>query len=144
MKHTEIIDLGIGIEIHYYLDANDTAQQFTMFKCVVHPDAKVPAPHYHDTFDETFYVLTGSATVTLDGKTINMKPGEHAFIPKGTVHGFHNTTTEIVEILCYATPGVFTADYFKDLRDILTAGGPPDMKKVKEIMLNHGLVPVAG
>ena len=43
-----------------------------------------------------------------------------------------------------ANPGVFGPDYFKDIADIINAGGPPDMARLKETMLNHGLVPVAG
>ncbi len=35
-------------------------------------------------------------------------------------------------------------DYFKDIAEIINAGGPPDMAKLKGVMLNHGLVPVVG
>jgi hypothetical protein len=48
-----------------------------------------------------------------------------------------------VEILAFANPGVFTSNYFKDLLDVMKAGGPPDMEKLKSIMLEYGLVPVA-
>lgn len=144
MQKPEIILLGAGLEIHYYLDAEDTHKQFTMFKCVVHPGAKVPVPHYHDEFDETFYILKGPVSVTLDGKTADRQVGEHVFIPKGTPHGFHNPSNETVEILCYAVPGIFTAEYFRAISKVLSASGAPDVAKLKSIMQHHGLTPVAG
>ena len=144
MKANEIIDLGPGLEIHYCLDAADTDSQFTMFKVIVHPDAKVPAAHYHDNFDETFMGIRGSLTVRVDEEQFQLVPGEHRFIKRGQVHGFHNETDETVEFLAFAVPGIFTANYFRDLRTVLTAGGPPDKAKLKEVMLSHGLIPSAG
>jgi len=121
-----------------------TGQKFTMFKCVVHPNAKVPVPHYHDNFHETFYILKGPVSVTLNGKSSDMNTGEYVFIPKGTPHGFYNHSSETIEILCYAVPGIFTAEYFREISKILSVGGPPDVSKLKEIMQAHGLTPVAG
>ena len=144
MQKPEINLLGTGLEIHYYLDAAHTFSQFTMFKCVVHPKAKVPVPHYHDNFDETFYILKGPVSVTLDGKTADRQAGEHVYIPKGTSHGFQNHSDETVEILCYAVPGIFTAAYFREIGQVLSAGGPPDVAQLKQIMHSHGLTPVVG
>jgi len=143
MKNSEIINLGSGLEIHFCLDAADTNAQFTMFKVVIHPNAKVPAAHYHENFDETIYGLKGSLTLTVDDQIITLDPGDYHFIKRGRVHNLINQTDEIVEILAFANPGVFTANYFKDLLGILKAGGPPDMGKLKSIMMEYGLVPVA-
>lgn len=139
----EVINLGNGLEIHFCLDASDTGAQFTMFKVVIHPHAKVPAAHYHDNFDETLYGLKGRLTLTVDDHVLELAPGDHYFIKRGRVHSFTNNTHEVVEILAFANPGVFTANYFKDVLGVLKAGGPPDMGKLKAIMLQHGLVPVA-
>lgn len=142
MKPSEVINLGPGLEIHFSLDAADTNAQFTLFKVVIHANAKVPAAHYHENFDETLYGLNGTITLTVDGEVLQLNAGEHCFIKRGRVHSFINNTEETVEMLAYATPGVFTATYFKDLEGVLNAGGPPDMQKVKTIMREHGLVPV--
>ena len=144
MKHTEIISLGSGIEIHFFLDSNETNRQVTLFKCIVRPGAKIPAPHYHEYFDETLYGLKGVVTLSIDGKTIELGTGDAVFIPRGAVHGFTNNTNDSVEMLCYANPGVFGPDYFKDIAEVINAGGPPDMSRVKEIMLTYGQIPVAG
>ncbi|QHV99436.1 cupin domain-containing protein [Spirosoma endbachense] len=144
MQHTEIIRLGAGLEIHILLDTLDTNRQFTLFKVIVEPAAKVPAAHYHDQFDETIYGLKGLLTLTIDGKTIELAPGECCFVPKGAVHRFENKTAESVELLAYAQSGVFGATYFRELAEVINVGGPPDAGKLKAIMLSYGLVPVSG
>ena len=143
MKSKEIIKFG-GMEIHFCLEAGDTNKQLTMFKCVIASGAKIAAPHYHENFDETVYGLKGIATYTVDDKTMEIGPGDSLFIPRGAVHAFANKTDETIEFLCYTSPGVFGPDYFHDIASVINAGGPPDMVKLKEVMLSHGLVPVVG
>jgi hypothetical protein len=41
------------------------------------------------------------------------------------------------------TPALGAA-YFRELAALLSAGGPPDLAKVKDIMQRYGLVPVPG
>ncbi|WP_461082833.1 cupin domain-containing protein [Spirosoma flavus] len=103
-----------------------------MFKVVIHPNARVPAAHYHQHFDETIY-----------GNPVELAAGDYYFIPRGTPQGFVNKTQETVEMLCYVTPGVFGSTYFKEIAAVLNAGGPPDMQQLKAIIFRHGLVPVA-
>jgi quercetin dioxygenase-like cupin family protein len=143
MKNKDVIKFG-GMEVYFCLDANDTGNQITMFKCAVNPGAKIAAAHYHEKFDETVYSLKGTATYTVDGKTIELTPGDSLFIPRGTVHAFANKSDEAIEFLCFINPGLMGPDYFYDIAAILNAGGPPDLAKLKEAMLSHGLVPVVG
>ena len=144
MKSFEVINLSPGLQIHFYLDGADTDDQFTMFKVVIQPQAKVPAAHYHENFDETLYGLKGVLNLMVDDENIQLGPGDHYFIKRGKVHSFFNNSDEVVEFLAFANPGVFTARYFKDLLVILNAGGPPDPAQLKSVMMRYGLVPVAG
>ena len=143
MSNQEIIKFG-GIEVHYNLDATDTRNALTLFKCVIHSGAKIAAPHYHEAFDETVYSLKGTATYTVDGKTIELNPGDSLFIPRGTVHAFANKSNDTIEFLCYCSPGLMNPDYFHDIAEVINAGGPPDLQKLKQVMLQYGLVPVVG
>jgi hypothetical protein len=45
------------------------------------------------------------------------------------------------KFLCVLTPGILGAQYFREVRELLTAGGPPDPAKMGAIMMRHGLVP---
>lgn len=137
----EIINFS-GLEIHIYLDDTDTKGQFTMFKVVVNPGAKMGMPHYHEAFDETLYGLKGITTYLVDGKTIELGIGDYLQIPKGIVHGFSNLHAGPSEFLTLINPGIFGAPYFREIAEVLNAGGPPDVPRLKAILLKHGLVAV--
>ncbi|MFI5148761.1 MAG: cupin domain-containing protein [Bacteroidia bacterium] len=143
MTTKDVIKFG-GMEIRFSLDAQDTKGKITMFKCIISAGAKIAAAHYHENFDETVYGLKGTASYSVDGRAVELSPGEALFIPRGTVHAFANKSDETIEFLCVISPGLMGPDYFKDIAEIINAGGPPDMAKLKQAMLNHGLVPVAG
>jgi len=43
-------------------------------------------PHFHKTHTETLCVVEGSGEMTMDGKSLEMKPGTVVVIPMNTVH----------------------------------------------------------
>jgi quercetin dioxygenase-like cupin family protein len=131
-----------GIEVKFCLDETDTSGALTMFECIISPSAKVPVPHYHKDFDETIYCLDGVSSYMIDNKLVEIGPGDSCFIPRGTVHGFENKTNETIRFLAVITPGIFGPSYFQEVAAIINAGGPPDMAKLKEVLIKHGLVPV--
>jgi quercetin dioxygenase-like cupin family protein len=137
----EVIKAG-GIEISFLLESNDTNGQVAMFEFLVPSGAKVPLPHYHEDFDETVYGLEGIMTYTIDGKTLDISPGQSYFIPRGVSHGFNNLQQVNAKALAIITPALFGPGYFKDIAEIINAGGPPDLEKVKMVFKKHGLVPV--
>jgi quercetin dioxygenase-like cupin family protein len=85
----EIIRVG-QIGIRFLLEAADTGGAVAMFEFTVPVGAKVPVPHYHKAYDETIYGVDGVVTFTVEGKSVNIGPGETCFIPRGAVHGFNN------------------------------------------------------
>ena len=100
-------------------------------------------PHSHDAFEETIYGLRGVSTWTLDGETIEIGLGDAVCVARGVVHGFENRGSMDAKFLAIATPGVFGPDYFQEIADVLaaSAGGPPDLAAVAEVMRRHGLTP---
>lgn len=129
------------VTINFLLEASDTNGSAAMFEFTVPAGARVPVPHYHENFDETIYGLGGVMTFTVDGKTIDITPGETCFIPRGTVHGFNNLKQEDATALAVITPALLGPIYFKEVAEIINAGGPPDLEKLKLIMAKHGLIP---
>src|ERR1700757_1088296 len=108
-----------GMEVRFCLDEKDTNSALTMFECIIDPAARMPAPHYHKDFDETIYGLQGTASYTIGGKAVEIGPGDSYFIPRGTVHGFENKSTDTVRFLAIASPGIFGPSYFKDVAAVL-------------------------
>ena len=127
--------------VDFLLEAADTNGSASVFEFTVPPGSKVPIPHYHENFDETIYGLAGIMTFTVDGKAIDIAPGETCFIPRGAVHGFNNLRQEDAKALAVVTPALLGPIYFREVGDIINAGGPPDIEKLKMIMAKHGLVP---
>jgi uncharacterized protein YjlB len=101
----------------------------------------IPIPHYHEHFDETIYGLAGIITFTVDGTAIDIAPGETCFIPRGTVHGFDNLKPKDAKALAVIIPALLGPIFFKEVAEILNAGGPPDLEKLKFVMAKHGLIP---
>jgi uncharacterized RmlC-like cupin family protein len=109
----------------------------------VHSQSKLagmPIPHYHDRWDETIYGLTGNSSRRIDGKDIDLAPGETFFIRRGVVHGFTNRSAGPATCRCTLSPGVLGPQYFRDMAELLSAGAP-DPAKMKETMLRYGLIP---
>jgi hypothetical protein len=81
-------------------------------------------------------------TFTVEGKAIDIAPGETCFIPRGAVHGFNNLKQEDAKALAVITPALLGPIYFKEIAEIINTGGPPDVAKLKQVMTKHGLIPV--
>ena len=130
------------LTIDFLLEPADTRGAVAMFEFSVPVGAKVPIPHYHEHYDETIYGLSGTLTFTVEGKPIDINPGETCFIPRGAVHGFDNLKQVEAKGLAVITPGLLTPIFFREVAEIVNAGGPPDHEKLGLIMAKHGLVPV--
>jgi quercetin dioxygenase-like cupin family protein len=136
----EIIRVG-QIGIRFLLEAADTNGSVAMFEFTVPAGAKVPVPHYHKAYDETIYGVEGVVTFTVEGKPVDIGSGETCFIPRGAVHGFNNLKQTDVKALAIITPALLGPDFFREAAAIVNAGGPPDVEKLKAVLLKHGLVP---
>ena len=136
---TETIPMG-GLQVRFLRSKDQTGGSLDVFEMTVRPDGRMPVPHYHEAWDETVYGLTGTTTWRIDGQDTPVGPGQSAFIPRGTVHGFRNDTGEAASCLCVLTPGVLGPDYFRDFAALLAAG-TSDPAEMKRVMLRHGLVP---
>lgn len=89
------------------------------------------------------YGLGGVLTWTVEGKPIDVGPGQALCIPRGAIHRFDNMRSEDAKALCVITPAAIGPEYFREAFDVLRAagGGPPDRAKIAEIMRRHGLTP---
>jgi len=135
----EIIRVG-QIEIRFLLESAETNGSVAMFEFMVPVGARVPMPHSHERYDETIYGLEGVITFTVNGKAVDIGPGESCFIPRGAVHGFDNIKQTNAKALAVVTPALIGPDFFKESAAIVSAGGPPDIEKLKAVMAKHGLV----
>ncbi|MFM7136313.1 MAG: cupin domain-containing protein [Planctomycetota bacterium] len=71
-------------------------------------------PHHHGVTEEIYYILSGSAAMTVGPDTRAVGPGDAIAIPPGQRHTIRNTGTEELVFLCTCAPGYEHADTFLD------------------------------
>jgi quercetin dioxygenase-like cupin family protein len=62
-----------------------------------------PPYHSHPETDETYYVIEGELTFSIDGETISAPAGATVFIERGKMHSF-TVETEIANMLILVMP----------------------------------------
>ena len=140
----ETIRLG-PLGVRFLITGEDATGSVAVFELAVPAAQRLAAPaHSHDHYEETIYGLEGVLTWTVDGKAIEVGPGQALCIPRGAVHRFDNTGSENAKALCVITPAAIGPQYFRESAEVINAaaGGPPDRAKMIEIMRRHGLTPV--
>ena len=139
----ETIRLG-PLVVRFLITREDSNGSIAAFELVVPGAQRLAAPaHSHDLYEETIYGISGVSTWTVDGKQIDVGPGQALCIPRGAVHRFDNNGTQDAMALCVITPATIGPQYFRESAEVINAaaGGPPDRAKMAEIMLRHGLTP---
>jgi len=129
--------------VRFLIEAADSNGSASVFECHVPANSRMPAPHSHDAFEETIYGHTGTTTWTIDRETIDVAPGDAVCVRRGQIHGFENRSDVDATFLAIATPAVFGPAYFREIAEVLaaSAGGPPDVSALGEVMRRHGLTP---
>jgi len=141
----EAIRIG-PLAVRFLLTGEDSGGSIAAFEVSVPAGQRLAAPaHSHDHYEETIYGVDGVLTWTVDGKQIDVGPGQALCIPRGAVHRFDNNGSRDVKVLCVVTPAAIGPDYFRESAEVINAaaGGPPDPAKMMAIMHRHGLTPAA-
>jgi quercetin dioxygenase-like cupin family protein len=139
----ETIRLG-PLAVRFLLTGDNSTGSIAAFELMVPGAQRLAAPaHSHDHYEETIYGIAGVLTWTVDGKPIDVGPGQALCIPRGAVHRFDNNSGQDAKALCAITPAAIGPQYFRESAEVINAaaGGPPDRAKMIEIMLRHGLTP---
>jgi quercetin dioxygenase-like cupin family protein len=141
----ETIHIG-PLGIRFLVTGDDAGGSVALFELTVPTAQRLGAPaHSHDHYEETIYGIEGVLTWTVDGKRIDVGPGEALCIPRGAVHRFDNDGSQAARVLCAITPAAIGPQYFRESAALVNAaaGGPPDRVKMVEIMRRHGLTPAS-
>lgn len=93
-------------------------------------------PHDHD-FDESYYVLSGSLTLTVAGKEIELDAGEFIHIPGKTIHAFKATSDAPTQILILQSPGDADEFFRACAREIKKI--PEDLARMFEVGARYGI-----
>lgn len=136
-RHEKIL-IG-ALSMQFLVDGHDTAGHMAMAEMVVPAGAKVPPPHHHAEVDETIHILEGALAYRVDDQVRVLQAGDHCFSPRGSVHHFSNPGSEPARALVVFSPAKIGPAYFREVAQVLGAGGPPDLVALKAVMQRHGL-----
>jgi uncharacterized cupin superfamily protein len=87
------------------------------FETLDPPGTSVP-PHIHPTQDEFIHVLEGELEVELDGQRQKAPAGSLVKMPRGTAHGYFNTSDEDVRCLFWVSPAGRLKELFDQLHEM--------------------------
>jgi quercetin dioxygenase-like cupin family protein len=141
----EAIRLG-PLTVRFLITGDDSGGSAAVFEVGVPAAQRLAAPaHSHDHYEETIYGINGVLTWTVNGKPIDVGPGQALCIPRGAVHRFDNNGSLDAKVLCVVSPAAIGPAYFREARDVIAAstGGSPDPATLMAIMRAHGLTPAA-
>lgn len=139
--HTKYADVETmvfpdAISLKIILKGSQTNGSHAIFEDIVESGIG-PGRHIHHHQDETFFFLEGTFEAEIDGKLYHMKPGDVAFIPRGTVHAFKNVGENRGRLRYVFSPALTIEDMFRELYHSLEQG-QLSTEIMAEIVLKHG------
>ena len=68
--------------------------------------------HYHEGYDEVYYVLDGRGELNIDGEVHSLRPGAVAVIPRGIPHSLEATSQDggRLKFIIFGTPAMAIDD----------------------------------
>ena len=84
--------------------------------------------------------MSGTARFTVGQQDVEAAPGTLVMVPTGAPHTFANPGDEPVVLLNTFTPDLYV-QYFRDLRDLIAAGGPPTPAAAAAVMSRYATTP---
>ena len=139
----ETIHVG-ALTVQFLISAENSGGTVSIFELTVPCGESLPVPaHSHEHYEETVYGVDGVLTWTVDGRQIEVGPGEALCIRRGAIHRFDNKGSKNVKTLCVITPAALGLEYFRECAAVINGrtGGPPDRAQLSNVMRRYGLTP---
>ena len=101
-----------------------TGGLFGLYRWEMVPNAGGPAPHFHRTLAESFYVLVGTVKIYDGREWLDASAGDFVHVPIGGIHGFRNDADAPATMLIHFAPGAPREGYFEGLAEFGRSGRP--------------------
>lgn len=95
------------------------------------------AAHFHRTFAETFYVLSGSIEVYDGSAWATSSAGDLVYVPRGGIHGVRASNDAGAEVLTLFTPGIPRERFAMELLEISESGRSLTPEEWTEFYARH-------
>jgi len=135
-KHEpEVIYPNGAARAHYLATGKLTRGLFGLYRFDMGPQPGGPGPHFHRTFAESFYVLSGSLRLYGGSDWRDAGAGDFLYVPEGGVHGFRNESGAPASLLILFAPGAPREAYFEGLVELRQRGASDE--EMAEFYLLH-------
>jgi mannose-6-phosphate isomerase-like protein (cupin superfamily) len=104
-----------GNTAHYLVTGGQSSGLLGMYQWNMGPEPSGPGPHFHRSYSESFYVLSGSVRIFDGNDWIETRSGDYVYAPPGALHGFRNESGEPASMLILFAPGAPREAYFEGL-----------------------------
>jgi len=94
----------------------------TVWEGRVPPGTVGAGPHLHRGRDEFFYVLDVELVLRVGSESHTAQAGTFAFVPRETIHGFHNASKESATILVVHHPAGFE-QFLEEMQKLAARSG---------------------
>ncbi len=119
-----------------------TAGRYGLVEYRVAANSPGAAPHYHQTFSESFYVLSGRLTVYAAGEWQPLEPGDYALVHEGGAHGFRTDGDDEAAFLILFAPGIARENFFGELAEMRRSGRTLTPEEMAAFYARHDQVMV--
>lgn len=137
----ELIDIG-PTSTRVLVTGADSDDRLGLVEMHIAPGFGGPPPHRHRELHHVWYVLAGTARLTVEGEASDVDPGSCLLVPAGVGHTFANVSTTTVRLLQVDTPRPLDG-YFRELAQAFPPGTEVDPEVTGEIMRRHDTWPLA-
>ncbi len=137
-----LISNGATSSLRMVAPGSRTAGRFGLVEYRCAPHSPGAGPHYHQTFSESFYVLSGELTVFHAGKWEPFRPGDFALVHEGGAHGFRNDGDEWATFLILFAPGIAREKFFLEMAEIRRSGRKLTSEELTAFYARHDQVMV--
>jgi mannose-6-phosphate isomerase-like protein (cupin superfamily) len=90
-----------------FLARSADTPRFNLAIVTIAPRRGGPPEHAHAAEDDSFYLLEGELTFTIDGEELVAGPGTFVLVPPGVPHTFANHGDAVVRMLNVHAPAGF-------------------------------------
>ena len=130
---------GTGVTVK--ASATETGGLCTIWEGRVPPSTVGAGPHFHRGRDELFFVLEGELVLRIGEETHIARAGTFAFVPRETVHGFHNASSDSATLLVVHHPAGFE-QFLEEMQKLAARHGSKEERAA--LAARFDMIPVPG
>lgn len=107
-----------GNAVGYLATTASTSGEFGLYRYDMGPRSGGPATHFHRTFSESFFILSGTVRIYDGARWVDATAGDFLYVPVGGLHAFRNDGDAPASMLLLFAPGAPREQYFEGLADL--------------------------